>query len=75
MDELAATAGADAIQFRLDRLTDQNLANVLRELRTFSRWETRPSGAKLGSGDVVRGRGVALTGSSSRTVATSPRSR
>jgi CO/xanthine dehydrogenase Mo-binding subunit len=68
MDELAAAAGVDSIEFRLKHLSDQAFVRVLTELRSFSGWESRPSASKIGSGEILRGRGVALTGSSSRTV-------
>jgi CO/xanthine dehydrogenase Mo-binding subunit len=68
MDELAALAGADAIDFRLNHLRDPAFITVLNELKAFSRWETRPSATTVGSGQILRGRGVALTGSNTRTV-------
>ena len=64
LNEAAALAGADAIQFRIDHASDDRLVGVLKAVRDASGWETRPSPNKLrstsgSSGSTpVRGRGV-----------------
>ena len=61
MNEAAALAGVDAIQFRIDNTNDERLIGVLKAVRDASGWETRPSPRKdaVSSGSTaVRGRGV-----------------
>jgi CO/xanthine dehydrogenase Mo-binding subunit len=55
IDELAAAAGADAIEFRLRHIDDPRAKAVLEAAAERARWERRRSGAKTGTG-----RGVAL---------------
>jgi len=59
MDEVAAAAKADPVQFRLKHLKDQRLIAVLNAAATAANWDTRPSpkpgNARTG---VVTGRGV-----------------
>jgi CO/xanthine dehydrogenase Mo-binding subunit len=75
VDELAAAAGADPIQFRLahftnpaNPLTGPSLA-VLQAIQKMSGWQTRPSPASGQTGPVMTGRGVGITPSSSCTIA------
>ena len=61
INEAAALAGADAIQFRLDHAKEERLISVLKEVRDASGWDTRPSprrDAVSAGSAVVRGRGV-----------------
>lgn len=58
MDEIAATAGLDPLQFRIDSLTDPRGITLLKRLVEVAKWEGRPSGHKAQQGDVVTGRGV-----------------
>ncbi len=61
INEAAALAGADAIQFRLDHTKEERLIAVLKQVRDASGWETRPSprpGATSTSAKPLRGRGV-----------------
>jgi CO/xanthine dehydrogenase Mo-binding subunit len=64
MDELAAAAGVDPIDFRLKYLdpADKRGIEVMSRLVALANWDKRPSpmgGQKGGqSGDVVKGRGV-----------------
>jgi len=57
MDELAAAAGVDPIEFRLRHLNDPRGAEVLRAAARRARWQPRPSPQKS-SARVARGRGV-----------------
>jgi CO/xanthine dehydrogenase Mo-binding subunit len=62
INEAAAHANADAIQFRIDHASEERLINVLKQVREASGWETRPSpnpAGKSGS-EVLRGRGVSV---------------
>jgi CO/xanthine dehydrogenase Mo-binding subunit len=60
MDELAAAAGADPIEFRLKYIepSDTRGAEVLDRLKVVSKWDKRPSPQRPSSGDVARGRGA-----------------
>jgi nicotinate dehydrogenase subunit B len=58
MDELAAAAGADAIEFRLRHLKDARGIEVVRATAKRAKWESRPSPKKSGAeGAVAKGRG------------------
>ena len=60
IDELAAAAGADPIDFRLKYLdpNDKRGIEVLNRVAALAKWDQRPSPKGGQSGDVVRGRGV-----------------
>jgi CO/xanthine dehydrogenase Mo-binding subunit len=58
MDELAAAAGVDPIEFRLRALKDPRGVELLQRLATLAKWEPRPSPARNQGADVVRGRGM-----------------
>jgi len=63
INEAAALAGADAIQFRIDHASDERVVGVLKAVREASGWETRPSPRRdaVSTGSApVRGRGVSL---------------
>jgi nicotinate dehydrogenase subunit B len=61
MDELAAAAGADPIEFRLAHVADPRAKAVLAAAAEKSGWERRPSPNKnSGSSEVATGRGVGL---------------
>src|SRR5205085_9550446 len=71
IDELAAAAKADPVQFRLKLLnaatTDDNgfkrarsIAVVKAAAETYG-WDSRPSPKRKGSGDILTGRGIAYT--------------
>ena len=59
MDELAAAANADPIEFRMKYLdpSDKRGLEVLTRLKTLAKWETRPSPQPRG-GSVAKGRGM-----------------
>jgi len=62
VDEIAARAGRDPIEFRLRHLTDQRAIATLQAAAKAAGWDTRPSprpGASARQG-VVEGRGAAL---------------
>jgi nicotinate dehydrogenase subunit B len=62
MDELAAKAGADPIEFRLRHLRNSRYISVIKSVAATANWESRPSGNKPAMGDLAYGRGVAVLG-------------
>lgn len=62
MDEIAAAAGADPIEFRLKHLGDPRAKAVLTAAALKADWDSRPSPKKgAGGGDIATGRGVGLS--------------
>jgi CO/xanthine dehydrogenase Mo-binding subunit len=59
IDECAAAAGADPLEYRLRYLTDPRGIAVLRAAAHLAKWDTRPSPRKAQSGPLARGRGIA----------------
>jgi nicotinate dehydrogenase subunit B len=60
IDELAAAAGADPIQFRMKYANDARLqAALIRAGETYG-WDLRPSPKKHTAGEIATGRGVAV---------------
>jgi len=59
MDELAAAAGVDALEFRLRYLPDERARQVLKSAASKAGWESRPSPQKT-SGNLAQGRGIAF---------------
>jgi CO/xanthine dehydrogenase Mo-binding subunit len=57
MDELAAAAGTDPLEFRLQHLRDPRGAEVLRRLAIAAKWEKRAAPRRTDE-DVVAGRGI-----------------
>src|SRR5262249_31319192 len=59
IDEVAAAAQADPVEYRLRYLTDPRLIDVLNSAAMAAGWESRPS-PKMGKGQtgVVSGRGI-----------------
>jgi len=61
MDELAAAAGADPIEFRLAHIADPRARAVLAAAAEKAGWDRRPSPKKNGdTSDVLAGRGIGL---------------
>jgi nicotinate dehydrogenase subunit B len=59
MDELAAAAGVDALEFRLRYLPDERARQVLKSAASKAGWESRPSPQKT-PGNLAQGRGIAF---------------
>jgi nicotinate dehydrogenase subunit B len=63
MNEAAASAGADPIQFRLAHTTDERLIDILHATAKSAAWDPRPSphsGARKTGNTPVTGRGVSI---------------
>jgi CO/xanthine dehydrogenase Mo-binding subunit len=60
MDELAAAAGADAVDFRLRYLADERARQVLKASTEKVGWECRPSWQRMKKEKLAEGRGVAF---------------
>jgi nicotinate dehydrogenase subunit B len=58
MDELAASAGVDPLEFRLKYLSDARGIELLRRLEAIAKWERRAARDKNFKGDVAAGRGI-----------------
>ena len=58
IDELAAAANTDPLEFRMKMLDDKRGLELLNRLAALAKWEKRPAPQKSASGNVVKGRGV-----------------
>ena len=71
IDELAAAARVDPVEFRLSYLNDTRAKAVLTAATELAGWERRPSPKRLqGSAETVTGRGVALSPGAGTCLAT-----
>jgi nicotinate dehydrogenase subunit B len=62
MDEIAAAAGVDPIEFRIQHLDEKRSVAVLKAAAEKAGWDSRPSPKKeRGTGDIATGRGIALS--------------
>ena len=72
MDEMAAAAKVDPLEFRLRHLSgadSQRVVEVLRVVASRSQWQPRAWHSGAASGNIVTGRGLALSGLSGTVVA------
>jgi CO/xanthine dehydrogenase Mo-binding subunit len=79
IDELAAAANVDAVEFRMRLLTaskddDSGFKRArsvacLKAAADAFKWDTRPSPKRVGNGDILTGRGIAYTYRSQTVVA------
>jgi len=63
INELAAAAGIDAIDFRLAHTTDERMINLIKATAKAAGWQTRPSpqrGARRTGSAALSGRGVSI---------------
>jgi len=58
IDELAAAAKTDPLEFRRKYLDDKRGLELLDRLAALSRWEPRPSAQQAANGGVAKGRGI-----------------
>jgi nicotinate dehydrogenase subunit B len=60
VDELAAAARVDPVEFRLRHITDARDRDVLATAGRLAGWTPRPAGQQPWSGSVLKGRGIAI---------------
>ena len=84
IDELAAAANTDPVQFRLKMIEASAEDSGFKKARSIAcikaaadayKWEVRPSPKRVGSGEILSGRGIATPTESDRRRGRSPRSR
>jgi CO/xanthine dehydrogenase Mo-binding subunit len=61
LDEIAADLGVDPVEFRLRHTAEPRGADCLKAAADKAQWQKRPSPAPAQSGNVVKGRGIALS--------------
>ncbi|MDB5761921.1 MAG: nicB 3 [Herminiimonas sp.] len=69
IDEMAAAAGQDPVEFRLAYLTETRDREVIKAAAQRAGWDTRPSPRQAQKGPVVTGRGIAYAPRSDTMVA------
>jgi CO/xanthine dehydrogenase Mo-binding subunit len=71
IDEIAADLKVDSVEFRLRHLAaNKRAAECLQAAADKAGWQKRPSPAPATSGDIAKGRGIALTQRANTMVAT-----
>ena len=60
IDELAAAAKADPVEFRLRYIGDPRLADALKVAAQAAGWQARPSPKPASQGNIATGRGIAV---------------
>ncbi len=70
IDHVAASLGADPVQFRLRYLTDERARAAVQAVAERAGWDTRPSPKKNQSGPKLTGRGIAYAPRNDSLVAT-----
>ncbi len=70
MDEVAAAAGMDPVEFRLAYLEDPRSIAAIKAATEKAGWDKRPSPKKGGGGNVATGRGIAFATRNGTYVAT-----
>jgi nicotinate dehydrogenase subunit B len=61
LDEIAADLGVDPVEFRLRHTAEPRGTDCLKAAADKAKWQRRPSPAPAQSGNIGKGRGVALT--------------
>ena len=61
LDEIAADLGADPVEFRLRHTAEPRGADCLKAAADKAQWQKRPSPVPAQSGNIAKGRGIALT--------------
>lgn len=70
IDEIAADLKIDPVEFRLNHLsTNKRAADCLKAAADKAGWQKRPSPAPVETGNVAKGRGIAITNRSNTYVA------
>ena len=60
IDELAAAAKVDPVEFRLRYIGDERLAHALRVAAKAAGWQARPSPKQTSQGNIATGRGISV---------------
>jgi nicotinate dehydrogenase subunit B len=60
VDELAAAAGVDPVEFRLRGLTDGRAIEVIKRTAALTKWQPRPAPGNDTKASVARGRGISF---------------
>jgi nicotinate dehydrogenase subunit B len=69
IDELAHAANMDPVAFRLKNIGEERWAGVLEAAAKAAKWKSRVAASNVGTGRVLKGRGVAIGGFANTFVA------